>query len=104
MLPQVSCAYCGRQFKHKGYLGMHENSIISCVTKQKYIELGREQLAERRANPKTQPHYYYYKRWYDKHRQEILQKKKEWYEDPSNKKKCSDWYLKYKSLKKQIEL
>jgi hypothetical protein len=66
--------------------------------------LGREQLAERRANPKTQPHYYYYKRWYDKHRQEILQKKKEWYKEPCNKQKCSDWYLKYKSLKKQIEL
>ena len=37
MLPQVSCPYCGRQFKHKGYLALHENSIVSCVTKQEYI-------------------------------------------------------------------
>ena len=34
MLPPVSCEYCGRIFKHKGFYKLHHiNSIVSCKTK-----------------------------------------------------------------------
>jgi len=96
MQTEVSCPYCGRVFKNRGYLAIHNNSKISCVTKMKSNELYKEQLAERRLNPKQQPQSYYYKRWYEKNKEAILQKKHDWYKKPENVIKCHNWYLNYK--------
>lgn len=92
----ISCPYCGRQFATKGYLAVHNNSKISCVTKLKDREIHKQQIAERRLNPKQQPQAYYYKRWYEKNKEAILQKKHDWYKKPENVEKCHNWYLNYK--------
>jgi hypothetical protein len=78
--PRVQCPYCGRWFKHAGYYIRHDrDSIISCVTKIRIAENDKKERERIKETTSNRPPGYYKKRWYEKNREEILQKKKEWY-------------------------
>ena len=77
--PPVQCPYCSRWFKHNGYFIMHNNSIISCVTKMRIAEQDKKELARIKEITSNREPGYYSKRWYAKNRDRILQEKKEWY-------------------------
>lgn len=91
--PPVQCEHCGRWFKHNGYYIMHNNSIISCVTKMRIAENDKKELARIKEITSNREPGYYRKRWYDKNRDRILQQKKEWYAENREQ-----------SLKRQKEL
>ena len=76
----VQCPYCSRWFKHAGYYTRHDrDSIISCVTRIRIAENDEIERARIKETTSNRPPNYYKKRWYDKNREKILQKKKEWY-------------------------
>jgi hypothetical protein len=72
---------------------MHNNSIISCVTKIRIAENDKKELARIKEITSNREPGYYRKRWYDKNRERILQQKKEWYAENREQ-----------SLKRQKEL
>tara|TARA_B110001452_G_scaffold107045_1_gene88695 strand:- start:4038 stop:4496 length:459 start_codon:yes stop_codon:yes gene_type:complete len=91
--PPVQCPHCGRWFKHNGYYIRHDrDSIISCVTRIKIAENDKKERERLHGITGNREPGYYKKRWYQKHREEILQKKKEWYID--NKELVHENYIK----------
>ena len=97
--PPVQCPYCSRWFKHNGYYIRHDrDSIISCVTKIRIAENDKIERERLKAITSNRPPNYYKKRWYEKNREEILQKKKEWYIENADNHKAYYWQKKYQQL------
>ena len=98
----MNCPYCGRWFSRKcDYTRHHVYSVISCVTKIKIAEndkIHRERLRQEYldANPTKEIAQARRKRkWYEKHRERILQEKKEYYQE--NKDKFHEYYMSKKN-------
>ena len=97
--PPVQCPYCQRWFKHNGYYIRHDrDSIISCVTRLRIAENDKKERERIKEITSNRPHDYYKKRWYEKHRERILQEKKEWYIDNAEMHKARYWEKKYNQL------
>ena len=106
MLPPVSCPYCGRLFKHKGYYTRHDrDSVISCITKIKISEndkIHRERLKQEylEKNPTKQVANARRKReYYARHREQELERMRVFY--INNKDKYHERYVKNKDKLKE---
>lgn len=97
--PAVQCPYCDRWFKHQGYFIRHDrDSIVSCATKIRIAENDKIIKERMKEEVKNRPSNYYKLRWYEKHRDKILQDKKQWYIE--NKDKVKERY-EYNKIYKQ---
>jgi hypothetical protein len=68
------------------------------VTRIRIAESDKKERERLKGITSNRPPGYYKKRWYEKHRERILQEKKEWYIDNAEKHKEYYWKKKYNQL------
>ena len=97
--PPVQCPHCGRWFKHAGYYIRHDrDSIVSCITKINIAESDKKERERQKEITSNRPKNYYSKRYYEKHRETISQRKKEWYIQNAENVKARYQKKKYNQL------